>query len=243
MSTADGAAPRPGFFARVWNFAVELWGVLVRPSSVFGLGVLVMAGFVAGIIFWGAFNTALELTNTEKFCTSCHEMHDNVFSELKSTIHFTNRSGVRASCPDCHVPHNWTDKIARKMQASKEVWGKIFGTIDTRQKFQDHRLELAKHEWARLKANDSLECRNCHSAVAMDFTKQTRRAAEIHGKFLVTREKTCIDCHKGIAHELPDMTGVEPGWRVPPEMRDRQTFHDNPRDELVRYLAATGSER
>ena len=80
------------------------------------------------------------------------------------------------------MPHDWTDKIARKMQASKEVWGKIFGTIDTRQKFLDHRLELAKHEWARLKANDSLECRNCHSSAAMDFTKQTRRAADIHAQ-------------------------------------------------------------
>jgi cytochrome c-type protein NapC len=77
----------------------------------------------------------------------------------------------------------------------------------------------------------------------MDFTKQTRRAAEIHGKFLVTGDKTCIDCHKGIAHELPDMTGIEPGWRAPPELRDRQGSRDNPRDELVRYLAATGAER
>jgi len=25
-------------------------------------------------------------------------------------------------------------------------------------------------------------------------------------------EKTCIDCHKGIAHRLPDMKGV-PGWQ------------------------------
>ncbi len=74
------------------------------------------------------------LTNTEKFCTSCHEMKDNVYQELTNTVHFTNRSGVRASCPDCHVPHQWTDKIARKMQASKEVWGKIFGTINTREK-------------------------------------------------------------------------------------------------------------
>ena len=102
----------------------------------------------------------------------------NVYEELTRTIHFTNRSGVRASCPDCHVPHEWTDKIARKMQASKEVWGKIFGTINTREKFLDNRLELAQHEWARLKANDSLECRNCHSSVAMDLSKQTPRAAD-----------------------------------------------------------------
>ena len=129
---------------------------------------------------------------------------------------------MRATCPDCHVPHEWTDKIARKMQASKEVWGKIFGTINTRQKFLDHRLELAKHEWARLKANDRLECRNCHSSVAMDFTKQTRRAAEIHSAISLPGETTCIDCHKGIAHELPNMKGIDPGWKVPPELEGEQ---------------------
>jgi cytochrome c-type protein NapC len=166
-------------------------------------------------------------------------MRDNVFQELQHTSHFSNRSGVRATCPDCHVPHDWTDKIARKMQASKEVWGKIFGTIDSRQKFQAHRLELAKNEWVRMKANDSLECRNCHSAAAMDFTKQTRRAAEIHAKFLVPGDKTCIDCHKGIAHELPDMTGIEPGWLPTPEMRGRQSQFDAPEHDLLRYLAAT----
>ena len=212
MSAADPAAPRRSWLARLWGFVVEFWDVLRRPSSVFGLGVLVLAGFVAGVVFWGGFNTALELTNTEKFCTGCHEMRDNVFAELKSTIHFTNRSGVRASCPDCHVPHNWTDKIARKMQASKEVWGHLFGTIDTREKFVDHRLELALHEWARFKANDSLECRNCHSAESMDITKQSPRASVAHQRFLFTGEKTCIDCHKGIAHHLPDMRGV-PGWQ------------------------------
>src|SRR5260370_1376520 len=178
MSTVDPAKPRRTSLARTWSFVVELWDVLRRPSSVFGLGVLVFAGLVSGVVFWGGFNTALELTNTDKFCPGCHEMRDNVFSELKTTIHFSNRSGVRASCPDCHVPHNWTDKIARKMQASKEVWGHLFGSIDSREKFVDHRLELALHEWARFKANVSLECRNCHSAQAMDITKLARHIAD-----------------------------------------------------------------
>jgi cytochrome c-type protein NapC len=209
--TAVEVPPRSRW-RRMVAFGLELWDVLRRPSSVFSLGVLVLAGFVAGVMFWGAFNTALEFTNTEKFCTTCHEMRANVFEELKPTIHFTNRSGVRATCPDCHVPHDWTDKIARKMQASKEVWGHIFGSIDTREKFLEHRLELALREWARLKANDSLECRNCHSAASMDITKQSPRAADAHQRLLFTAEKTCIDCHKGIAHRLPDMRGV-PGWQ------------------------------
>jgi cytochrome c-type protein NapC len=181
------------------------WETLTRPSRYFSLAFLTMGGFIAGIVFWGGFNTALEITNTERFCISCHEMRDNVYAELKSTIHYTNRSGVRATCPDCHVPHNWTDKIARKMQASKEVWGKIFGTISTREKFLEKRFELASHEWARLEANDSLECRNCHDFTYMDFTQQSPRAADHHERLLGTGEKTCIDCHKGIAHQLPDM--------------------------------------
>ena len=189
----------------------DAWHTLSTPSKYYSLGFLTFGGFIAGIIFWGAFNTSLEQTNTEQFCISCHEMENNVYEELKPTIHFTNRSGVRATCPDCHVPHKWTNKIARKMQASKEVWGKIFGTINTREKFLAKRRELAEHEWARLKANDSLECRNCHNFEYMDFTAQSKRAAQMHSTSLASGEKTCIDCHKGIAHHLPDMKGVE-GW-------------------------------
>ena len=78
----------------------------------------------------------------------------------------------------------------------------------TREKFLAKRLELAQHEWGRLKANDSLECRNCHDFDYMDFTRQSPRAVEAHERFLVTGEKTCIDCHKGIAHSLPDLAGL-----------------------------------
>src|SRR5215813_7011419 len=172
--------------ARLKALLLWFWNIATRPSVHFSLAFLALGGFVCGILFWGAFNTALEVTNTETFCTGCHEMHDNVFQELQRTIHFSNRSGVRATCPDYHVPHNWTDKIARKMQASKEVWGKIFGTIGTREKFLDRRLELASREWARFKANDSLECRNCHSADSMDITKQSPRASVAHQRFLFT---------------------------------------------------------
>src|SRR5215475_7696397 len=162
----------------LFDLAKRYWATITRPSRHFSLGFLVLGGFIAGVVVWGTFNTVLEVMNTEVFCTGCHEMRDNVYAELRRTIHYTNRSGVRAKCPDCHVPHNWTDKIARKMQASKEVWGKLFGTISTRDKFLDHRTELATHEWARMKANDSLECRNCHSADSMDITRQSPRAVE-----------------------------------------------------------------
>lgn len=181
----------------------EFWTILRRPPATISLGLLSLGGFATGIIFWGGFNTALEVTNTEEFCVSCHEMRDNVYQELQQTVHWENRTGVRATCPDCHVPHEWTNKIARKMQASKEVWGAVFGTINTREKFLMKREELARHEWARLEANNSLECRNCHDYDSMDWDKMSDEAV-FYMRPAAELNTGCIQCHKGIAHELPE---------------------------------------
>ena len=187
----------PGLLRRMWQ-------VLSRPSARWSLLALLGAGFVSGIVFWGGFNTAMEATNTLAFCTSCHEMRDTVFQEYKETIHYKNRSGVRAGCPDCHVPKDWGHKFLRKVQASNELYGKfVTQSIDTPEKFEAKRMAMAQSVWAAMKANDSQECRNCHSWDAMDMKKQHPRAR----KKMETAEqegKTCIDCHKGVAHLLPN---------------------------------------
>ena len=195
------SSKRPGFWSWIRN--LTLIRIALRPAGQLSLGFLTIGGFIAGVAFWGAFNTALEYANTESFCVNCHEMRDNVYQELQGTIHWTNRSGVRATCPDCHVPHAWTLKIARKMAASREVWGHLFGILNTREKFLAERPALAEHEWARMSANQSQECRNCHSPQSMNFAKQGERAVNAHKTQLLTGEKSCIDCHKGIAHKLP----------------------------------------
>jgi cytochrome c-type protein NapC len=178
------------------------WSALKRPSAKYSLLTLLVVGFFSGIIFWGGFNTAMEATNTLEFCVSCHEMRDTVYQEYKKTIHYSNRTGVRAICSDCHVPKDWVHKMARKIQASGEVYGKIMGTIDTPEKFEAKRLTLAEHEWKRMKDSDSRECRNCHSFEGMNSEVQKPRARKQHE--LAQRDKeTCIDCHKGIAHQKP----------------------------------------
>jgi cytochrome c-type protein NapC len=192
MAETDGAGTK--------TRSQRAWAFLRRPSSV-SWSALVAAGFVVGILFWGGFNWGLELTDTEPFCISCHEMRDNVYQELQGTVHWANRSGVRATCPDCHVPHPWIYKIKRKIEASNEVFHKILGTIDTREKFEAHRLELAEHVWATMKSTDSRECRNCHAVQSMDPHKQSA-AAQIMPE-AIKNGLTCIDCHKGIAHHLP----------------------------------------
>ncbi len=181
---------------------------LKKPASS-ALGVILLIGFIAGIIFWGGFNTAMEATNTETFCISCHEMEENVYQEYKLTVHYSNRSGVRATCPDCHVPKPWVYKMIRKIQASNELYHKALGSIDTPEKFEAKRLELAQHVWKAMKDTDSRECRNCHDFQSMDYTRQQRRAVAQHIEGFDNGE-TCIDCHKGIAHSLPAMHDVDP---------------------------------
>jgi cytochrome c-type protein NapC len=179
-----------------------LWAALRRPSAKYSLLGLLVVGFFSGIIFWGGFNTGMEATNTMEFCIGCHEMRDNVYEEYKTTIHYSNRTGVRAVCSDCHVPKDWTHKIIRKIKASHEVWGKITGKIDTKEKFEANRMAMAEREWERMKARDSIECRNCHSFEAMspELQKKTPYKKHMEAK---AAGKTCIDCHQGIAHKLP----------------------------------------
>ncbi len=186
-----------------------LWQTFRSPSVKYSLGALLIVGFFLGIIFWGGFNTAMEMTNNEQFCISCHEMEDNVYEEYKDTIHYSNRTGVRATCPDCHVPKEWQHKLVRKIRASNELFHKALGSIDTREKFEGKRLELAKNVWRVMRETDSRECRNCHNYEFMDFVEQGRRAVAQHSEGLESG-KTCIDCHQGIAHQLPDMSGESP---------------------------------
>jgi cytochrome c-type protein NapC len=185
------------------NSKKGLFSGLWRPSTTWSVAALLLAGIVLGVVLWGGFNTVVEWTNREAFCISCHEMRENVYREYsENTIHYTNRTGVRATCPDCHVPKEWGPKMWRKVQASRELYGKVMGTIDTREKFEAKRLQLAESEWARMKANDSLECRNCHTLVSMDPEKQKPRAKKSH-ELAKKNNETCIDCHKGIAHHKP----------------------------------------
>jgi len=194
MTNSDDGQKKP-----IWR-RYFLWGMPLAG---------IVGAFAAGIIFWGGFNTAMEATNTEEFCISCHEMEDYVYEEYKGTIHDVNRSGVGAICSDCHVPKDWTHKVIRKIKATRELYGKVMGTINTPEKFDAKRLHLAMNEWERMKANDSRECRNCHDFQSMMPEFQKPRARQQHLNAMETGQ-TCIDCHKGIAHsDLRDRADEE----------------------------------
>ena len=193
---SDQSKDKKGFISRIWQ-------AISSPSPKYSLGLLLIAGFVVGVMTVGGFNYSMAVTNTEEFCVSCHEMENFVFSEYKETAHFSNRTGVSATCPDCHVPKDFAHKVMRKVEATREIWHKMLGTIDSPEKYEAKRLVLAQRVWDKMQATDSRACRNCHQADHMDMEKQEEESALIHEDALESG-MTCIDCHKGIAHKLPE---------------------------------------
>ena len=158
--------------------------------------------FFAGAIAFGGFNSILAYTNEMEFCTSCHSMKINL-EEYKETLHYKNASGVQATCADCHVPKEFFPKMKAKILAYKDVLHEILGTIDTKEKYEAHRWDMASRVWAKMEANDSRECRSCHTFDNMEFSEQGRMARKKHPRAQL-KGQTCIDCHKGIAHEEPE---------------------------------------
>ncbi|MEE3730084.1 Cytochrome c-type protein NapC [Mannheimia haemolytica] len=178
----------------------------LRSPSKMAIGAVIPISALGGIFAWSGFNAGLAMTNTEEFCSDCH-MND-VVPEYRASAHYSNRSGVKAICSDCHVPHEFFPKWQRKIIAAKEVYAHFTGKVDTKEKFEAHRGEMAEREWARMKANSSQECRNCHNFDDMDFTQQKNIAQQMHA-LAQEQGKTCIDCHKGIAHNLPHMEAIQ----------------------------------
>jgi len=169
--------------------------------------------FLLGMLAMGGVNTFFAYTNTTEFCTSCHSMQINE-AEWKETIHFKNASGVQAGCSDCHVPKQFFPKLYAKIYAAKDVYHEFLGdfAVDDsikndpeayREHYNKHRWAMANQVWAKMKASNSRECQNCHDFNDMDLEAQGRSAKTKHGRAPM-EGKTCIDCHKGIAHEEPD---------------------------------------
>ncbi len=168
-----------------------------------GVSLSVVIGMlIVGALMVIGFQSALNATNTESFCLSCHEMNI-AYEEYKDTVHYKNRTGVRATCSDCHVPRDFGPKMVAKIRAAKDVWHHFIGSIDNKEKYDAHRLIMANTVWQKMKETDSRECRICHTVASMDFEEQQGRAARKHKK-MAGKGQTCIDCHKGVAHELPE---------------------------------------
>ena len=169
-------------------------------------GVVVVALAIYGLVFY----PLMEGTNTTEFGISGQSMQATVYQEYRKSVHYSNRAGVRAGCPDCHVPRQLGPKLVAKVRAAKDVWHEMLGTIDTPEKFEAQRWRMANTVWAMMERTDSVTCRSCHTLESMDLNAQDRVAARRHRSALA-EGKACIACHKALVHKRPRAPEVVPG--------------------------------
>jgi nitrate/TMAO reductase-like tetraheme cytochrome c subunit len=161
-----------------------------------GLVILLAGGFS-----FISLNTFFHYTNRMDFCVSCHSMQNN-YAEYKKTLHYKNPAGIQATCADCHVPKEFFPKFYAKLYAAKDIYHEIMGTVDSKEKFNARRWEMANAVWDRMRATDSRECRNCHTPENMDLRVHDKMARKKHAR-APAEGKTCIDCHAGLTHTEP----------------------------------------
>ncbi|MBF0563348.1 MAG: NapC/NirT family cytochrome c [Alphaproteobacteria bacterium] len=184
------------------NILVRLWRLLASPSAYYSFGAILLYGLGLGIVLWGGFHWAIELSNSETFCLSCHEHSEYTQPEFQLSKHYSNVPGVRAECYDCHVSREWVYKVSTKLYFVNELIEHLAGTLSTREKYEAKRPAMAQAIWQRMRENDSRGCRNCHYYASMNLAQQEGLAARQH-QLAAERGVTCIECHMGVAHKLP----------------------------------------
>ena len=183
----------------------RFFGWLLSPSARWSVLALLLVGGIAGAVSVIGTQVAVALTGSNNFCGSaCHSHARFVYPEHKESGHYANRTGMRATCSDCHVPHNYPVKLFYKARAGiTDAIAEARGVISTQEKFDKERWRLANIVWDEMRADNSANCRSCHDEKAWDNKKQSEDAVKQHKKFL-SGKATCIDCHTGVAHKEPE---------------------------------------
>src|SRR5678816_3188529 len=178
---------------------------LFSPSARWSIFALLAVGLLIGATMVIGTQVAVAVTGTDQFCgTTCHSHEKFVYPEHQQTAHYNNRTGVRAMCVDCHVPHSYPAKLIVKTEKGiADLIAEMRGTISTQEKFDRERWRLANNVWDEMRENNSRNCRTCHDPTAMDNAKQSENAVKQHKKSAAGKA-TCIDCHSGVAHKEPE---------------------------------------
>ncbi|MDF2557273.1 MAG: nitrate/TMAO reductase rane-bound tetraheme cytochrome subunit [Bacillales bacterium] len=128
--------------------------------------------FIAGVVFWVGFTSAVHYMDTPEFCGTCHIMDDVVNSHAAS-------AHADLECGSCHVP---AGNIATKMIYKAKVGtGHVYYNLFAQEDIPN--LLKAKEETKEVvEAN----CISCHKAML--------------GNVEHTAKEDCGSCHRGLPH-------------------------------------------
>lgn len=166
------------------------------------LAVIALLAF-GGLLGAGAIIASVEInryTSTDAFCTSCHSMgHLAADAFYAKSRHRSNMVGVQPSCGDCHIPKTnfFIETYTHVASGVRDVIAETTNNFADTATWEKRRIELAHYVRDEMRRNDSVTCRGCHTAEAIEPASQRGRAAHA---VLADRRVTCIDCHFNLVH-------------------------------------------
>lgn len=195
-SSDDGAAKKPAT-RRLWD---ALHGFFASPLR----GVLAVVGVfgVLGLSFVAAEEANIRL-NTTEFCLSCHSM-SYVYEEFKQSKHYTNASGVRPECGQCHVARRFFPAMWDHVMGTHDLIAELSNDWGTVEKFDAGRSRMAERARLKMLAEDSHTCRECHKMEAIAPTR--KRGQRAHDDAVAKGRSNCIACHYNLVHKEAPLT-------------------------------------
>ena len=160
-------------------------------------------------------------------CISCHGA--NIARHWNEALHMANN----ITCANCHDSHDpaqdlsvasqqlETCTVCHKNQATG-IHGKAKMVRMNPPCTQCHNPHADQRPVGVMLANDSQGCRRCHNLSAMEKSDKVSARAKGFHRAMSTGERTCIDCHQGVAHG--DTDSVEAFLPLPSQERDITLF-------------------
>jgi len=161
------------------------------------LALIILVSGIIGFLVVLPVHYALEETSGEKFCVVCHEMDPMVIAYSNDVHSGKGKSGGRAKCVDCHIPH---DNLA-KYVLTKAKNGVMEGYIHF---FKDpEAIDWHKNREKREHFVFDNGCVSCHTNL-VDNKLTSAQAQKMHAHYqsLLNTDKqlTCASCHAEVGH-------------------------------------------
>ena len=130
------------------------------------------------------------LSNNSEACNNCHIMNDVYNDYIKGPHSKKIKGEPRASCGDCHLPHNFIDKWIAKAQSGLGHAYYFTFKLDSLPTNLD-----ATEKTHRIVQNN---CMNCHAEMAAHAINATVKTS---GKAKANEPLDCTFCHAGVGHK------------------------------------------
>ncbi len=154
------------------------------------LAIAFVAGFILPFLSWWVGEESFTATSNAQFCVGCHSMEPFVASNADAAHGGNNEYGIKASCTDCHLPHNNSANYlyVKGLTGIRDIWAETFKDTDKIDwvAVSEHREEFVYDSG----------CMSCH----VELEAETNDI-EVHTWYFAGETTSqCATCHEEVGH-------------------------------------------